>query len=124
MVLLLFFITSFTRPICNAVDTEVCFTFSTLIDTGQAYEFLTAMTRTPAVQAACQIANAAAARTHLAEVATAVFTGIAIWRSDRPLAVIAGSTFPVIQSDVRTVGIVGVEDVGDQSEKVTQAALL
>ena len=99
------------------------FTFSTLSATGPAYEFFTAMTETPAVQAACQIADSAATRTFLAEIAIAVFTGIAIFQSGSLITVVTGCTLPFIESDIGTGGIVGVEDMRDQGEKVTQSPL-
>lgn len=99
------------------------FTFGTLSATGPAYEFFTAMTETPAVQAACQIADAAATRTLLAEIAIAVFTGITILQSDSPIAVVTGRTLPFIEPDIGTVSIVGVQDMRDQGEEVTQSRL-
>ena len=96
---------------------------STLSATGPAYEFFTAMTETPAVQAACQIADAAATRTLLAEIAIAVFTGITIFQSSSLIAVVTGCALPFIEWDIGTGGIVRVEDMRDQGEEVTQSPL-
>ena len=100
------------------------FTFSTLTCTGSAYEFFTAMTDPPAVQAACQIADSAATRTFIAEIVIAVFTGITIFQSSSLIAVVTGCALPFIKWDIGTGGIVRVEDMRDQGEEVTQSPLL
>ena len=75
------------------------------------------------MQAACQIADAAATRTLLAEIVIAVFTGIAIFQSSSLIAVVTGCALPFIEPNIGAVSIVGVEDMRDQGEKVTQSPL-
>jgi hypothetical protein len=65
---------------------------------------------------------AAVRGTLVAIVMFAVIAVVTVLRAHRPSTVIAGCTIPLVKGYVRTVRAVGMQDIPDNSEKITDSA--